>query len=333
MRVLIIKTSSMGDVIHTLPAITDAAARLPNVEFDWVVEEAFAEIPRWHSAVKAVIPIAIRRWRTSIISRRHWQELCTQVALIRAHRYDCIIDAQGLIKSAVLTRLAQGQRCGMDYSSCRESLAALVYHQQFQVDSRIHAIERIRRLFALSLNYEAPTNNLNYNTGALRWRGSDDAKPYVVFVHSASRPEKLWPTQQWVKLALKAGNYGYRVRLLWGNESERLRAQEIADQAGRCQVMPRMNLLSIAKLFQQSQAVVGVDTGLSHLAAAVGVPAVTLYFQTSPQLVGTRGQRQYCMSVATQDANAQAISATISADRVWDKLMSIVDGNQEIARK
>jgi heptosyltransferase-1 len=333
MRVLIIKTSSMGDVIHALPAISDAAARLPNVQFDWVVEEAFAEIPRWHGAVKTVIPVAIRRWRTSIFSRRHWQELCTQVALIRAHRYDCIVDAQGLIKSAVLTRLAQGRRCGMDYSSCREPLAALAYQQQFDVDSSLHAIERIRRLFALSLNYEAPTNELDYNIEALQWRGVDHVDPYVVFVHSASRPEKLWSIQQWVKLALKAGNYGYRVRLLWGNESERLRALEIADQTGSCQVMPRMNLLSIARLFQQSQAVVGVDTGLSHLAAAIGVPAVTLYFQTSPQLVGTRGQRQYCMSVATQHANTQAISATISADCVWDKLMSIVDGNQEIARK
>lgn len=333
MRALIIKTSSMGDVIHTLPAISDAAARLPNVQFDWVVEEAFAEIPRWHGAVKTVIPVAIRRWRTSIFSRSHWQELCAQLALIRAYRYDCIIDAQGLIKSAVLTRLAQGQRCGMDYSSCRESLAALAYQQQFEVDCSLHAIERIRRLFALSLNYGAPTNNLDYNIGALQWGGADHTHPYLVFVHSASRPEKLWSTQQWVKLALKAGNHGYRVRLLWGNEAERLRAQEIADRAGSCQVIPRMNLVSIAKLFQQAQAVVGVDTGLSHLAAAIGVPAVTLYFQTSPKLVGTRGQRQYCMSVATQDANTQAISATISADHVWEKLMSSVVGNQESTQK
>ncbi len=321
MRVLIVKTSSMGDVIHTLPALTDAAARLPNIQFDWVVEEAFAEIPQWHSAVSEIIPVAIRRWRKSIVCKSHWQQLQNALAQIRTHRYEYVIDAQGLIKSAVLTRLARGQRCGMDYSSCRESLATLAYQKQYQIDNNLHAIERIRQLFARSLNYTTPTTDLDYNIQGLTWDGGDKTSAYLVFVHSASRPEKLWSISHWVELALKAKNNGYCVRLVWGNEVERQRAQLIADKADCCQVMPKMNLHSIAQLLQQSQAVIGVDTGLAHLAAAIGVPAVTLYFNTLPQLIGTRGQRQLSMTALTEDTSPDAINATITPHQVWEKLL------------
>jgi heptosyltransferase-1 len=323
----------MGDVIHTLPALTDAVAKLPHVQFDWVVEEAFAEIPQWHSAVSEVIPVAIRRWRKSIFCKSHWQQLHNALTQIRARRYEYVIDAQGLIKSAVLTRLAIGQRCGMDDTSCRESLAALAYQQQYAVDNSLHAIERIRQLFARSLNYTTPTTDLDYNIQGLTWDGGDQANAYLVFVHSASRPEKLWPTSYWVELALKAKNNGYCVRLVWGNEDERVRSQLIADKVNCCQVMPKMNLHSIAQLFQKSQAVVGVDTGLAHLAAAVGVPAVTLYFQTLPQLVGTRGLHQYSMTASTEDTSPDAINATISPYQVWEKLLCGIESNELIVQE
>ena len=328
MRVLIVKTSSMGDVIHTLPALTDAAARVANIQFDWVVEEAFAEIPRWHSAVNEVIPVAIRRWRKSIFCRSHWQQLQNALAQIRTRHYDYVIDAQGLIKSAVLTRLARGQRCGMDYSSCRESFAALVYQQQYEVDNSLHAIERIRQLFAFTLNYSVPTTDLNYNTQALAWDSSVCNNTCLVFVHSASRPEKLWPIQNWIDLASKAKNDGYQVRLVWGDDAERLRSDMIAAKVGNCQVMPKMDLLSMAQLFQKTRAVVAVDTGLAHMAAAIGVPAITLYFQTSPQLVGTRGQRQYSITAISEGSNSHARSGIISADQVWMKLRWLLRNNE-----
>ena len=333
MRVLIVKTSSMGDVIHTLPALTDAAARLPHIQFDWVVEEAFAEIPQWHSAVSEVIPVAIRRWRKSFFCRRNWQQFQSTLEQIRARRYEYVIDAQGLIKSAVITRVARGRRCGMDYSSCRESLAALAYQQQYAVDKSLHAIERIRQLFARSLNYTTPTTDLDYNVQALNWKGGEKANAYLVFVHSASRPEKLWSTQCWIELALIAKNNGYCVRLVWGNENERERAQLIADKVDCCQVMPKMTLHSIAQLFQKSQAVIGVDTGLAHLAAAIGVPAVTLYFNTLPQLVGTRGQRQFSMNTLTEDTSQDTINATINPYQVWEKLLCSIASNALIVRK
>lgn len=320
MRVLIVKTSSMGDVIHTLPALSDAVSMLHDVTFDWVVEETFAEIPQWHSAVRAVFPVAIRRWRKSVFSDNHWRELRMVIGLIRSRHYDYIIDAQGLIKSAILTRLAHGQRCGLDSSSCRESLAALAYQQHYRINKNLHAIERIRQLFELSLNFKRPDDQLNYDLPQLQWSGSNNADRSLVFIHSASRPEKLWPVQQWIDLALKAKCNGYRVVLLWGNEAEQQRAFVIADKVDCCEVLPRLNLRSIAELFQRSSAVVGVDTGLSHLAAAIGVPAVTLYFQTSPDLVGTRGQRQSCIT-ATQDRNGKLSKSGISVDQVWEKII------------
>ncbi len=319
MRVLIVKTSSMGDVIHTLPALSDAASMLHDVKFDWVVEETFAEIPQWHSAVRAVFPVAIRRWRKSVFSDNHWRELREVVGLIRSRHYDYVIDAQGLIKSAILARLAHGRRCGLDSSSCRESLAALAYQQHYRINKNLHAIERIRQLFEMSLDYKRSAESLNYGLPKLQWNGRKQTDRSLVFIHSASRPEKLWPVQQWIDLALKAKNNGYRVVLLWGNEVEQQRAHVIADKIDCCEVLPRMNLHSIAELFQQSSAVVGIDTGLSHLAAAIGVPAVTLYFQTSPDLVGTRGQRQSCIT-ATEDLNVKISDSGISVDRVWEKM-------------
>ena len=322
MRVLIVKTSSMGDVIHTLPALTDAATQIPGIRFDWVVEEAFAEIPLWHSAVNSVIPVAIRRWRKSIFSRQHWREFGDMVSLLRANDYHYVIDAQGLIKSALLTRLTHGERTGLCAESCRESLAAYAYDKKYSIDKRLHAIDRTRQLFEKSLNYTRPAENLSYNLNEFEWNKRNRTDQYLVFVHSASRTEKLWPVQNWVELASKASASGYRIKLIWGNEVEQQRAQMIAENGGCCEVLARLELRSVARLFQQASAVIGVDTGLSHLAAAIGVPAVTLYFETSPDLVGTRGQNQSCIN-ATHDFACNRVKKTISVQQVWKKLMHV----------
>lgn len=319
MHVLIVKTSSMGDVIHTLPALTDAVRQLPEVTFDWVVEEAFAEIPEWHSAVGTVIPVAIRRWRKSVLSRTHWREMKSMIGYLRSRQYDYVIDAQGLIKSALLTRLALGHRCGLSYSSCRESLATLAYQQKYPVCKNQHAIDRIRQLFELSLNYAGRQENIDYDLTRFQWTGRGHAERFLVFVHSASRADKLWPLHYWVDLARTASQQGYHVKLLWGNEIEHQRSRLIANNVVGCQVLPRMTLTSIARLLQQSTAMVGVDTGLSHLAAAIGVPAVTLYVNTSPDLIGTRGRNQYHLS--TIKCNG-ILESEISVEQVWTKIMS-----------
>lgn len=162
MRVLIIKTSSLGDVIHTLPALTDAAHAIPGIRFDWVVEEGFAEIPSWHPAVDQVIPVAIRRWRKNLwqtIKSGEWKAFKQRV---RERKYDLVIDAQGLVKSAWLTRYVKAPVAGLDRYSAREGWASRFYDRRLSVATGQHAVERVRQLFAMALAYDLPEGIGNY---------------------------------------------------------------------------------------------------------------------------------------------------------------------------
>lgn len=184
MRVLIVKTSSMGDVLHTLPALTDAQQAIPDIQFDWVVEEGFAQIPSWHAAVNRVIPVAIRRWRKAWFSAAVKAERKAFREAVQAERYDAVIDAQGLVKSAALvTRLAHGVKHGMDWQSAREPLASLFYNRRHHIARQQHAVERTRELFAKSLGYQKPDAQGDYAI-AQHFLTSDkaDAQPYAVFL-------------------------------------------------------------------------------------------------------------------------------------------------------
>lgn len=197
MRVLIIKTSSMGDVIHTLPALTDAGNAIPGIQFDWVVEESLAEIPRWHPLVDRVIPVALRRWRKNIFSaetRLEWQQ-CR--ALLRARQYDLVIDAQGLLKSAWLVWIAKGKRCGLDWQSAREPLASLFYQQQCAAGKvkEVHAVTRARRLFSQALGYPLPTTQVDYGVEKSQFNVAKNTNEYVVFLHGTTWATKHWPEE------------------------------------------------------------------------------------------------------------------------------------------
>ncbi len=292
MRILIIKTSSMGDVLHALPALTDAARALPNARFDWLVEEAFAEIPTWHPAVDTVIPVALRRWRHGILSPLHVTEWRQALRALRAHRYDTIIDAQGLLKSAVLCACARGQRHGLGFTSVREPLAALFYRNRHAVPRGSHAVMRLRNLFALALGYTLPRDEIDYGISRtlLTFRYTDAA--YVVFLHGTAWPTKQWPEKYWSALAGMANDVGLRVLLPAGNREEADRAHRIAVTVGDAQVLPKMTLTQLAGVLAGAQGVVGVDTGLAHCAAALSVPAVTIYGATNPALTGTIGHAQ-----------------------------------------
>lgn len=292
MRVLIIKTSSMGDVIHTLPAITDAKLAHPNVEFDWVVEEGFAEIPKWHPAVDTVIPVAIRRWRKNIfqtIGSNDWKQFRTQ---LRKHHYDLVIDAQGLVKSAWLTRLVKAPTAGFDKRSVREKVAAWAYQHQYAVPKKMHAVERTRHLFAQALDYPMPKTKGNYGVDRSRFCSVTPEAANVVFLHGTTRDDKHYPEEYWRQLAKKLVVQGVNVRLPWGSEAEKERAYRLADGIDGVQVLPKLNLNAVAGVLGQAAAVVAVDTGLGHLSAALNIPTVSLYGPTSPALVGAYGENQ-----------------------------------------
>ena len=292
MRVLLIKTSSLGDVIHTLPALTDAQAAIPGIRFDWVVEEGFAEIPVWHPAVAEVIPVAIRRWRKSplkTLRSGEWQRFRKR---LHSHKYDLIIDAQGLLKSAVLTLGLKTPVVGLDAESIREPLASRFYDEKISVPRDQHAVERVRQLFAQALNYRLPKTIGDYGLNSAWLAGEQSGAEYVVFLHGTTWVTKHWPELYWRQLAELAVEQGLRVQLPWGNEAEKARAERIAKGLGGVQVLPKLPLAGVATILAGARACVAVDTGLGHLAAALDVPTVSLYGPTNPGWSGAYGRSQ-----------------------------------------
>src|SRR6266581_4420782 len=259
MRVLIVRLSSMGDVVHTLPAITDAAKAIPGLRFDWAVDEAFAQIPSWHPSVETVLPAALRRWGPKLTS----DEVSEFRKKLRSRRYDFIVDLQGEFKSALIARFARGVRCGYDAASVHERGAQLMYGKNYGVDRA--------RLLPAPLEIKAP---------------------YVVFIHSTSWESKNWPEEYWRDLTRHATEIGLRVVLPWGSEVERQRSQRIAAENESVFVLPQLSISEKAWIISRAVATVGLDTGLSHIAAALGVPSVTIYGATDPKLCGAIGKHQ-----------------------------------------
>lgn len=307
MQVLIVKISSMGDVLHTLPALTDAVRALPGIYFNWVVEESFAQIPAWHPAVRCVLPVAIRRWRKNWFSLVTLQEHCDFKLQLQQKRYDAVIDAQGLMKSAVLvTRIAHGEKHGLDCKSAREPFSSWFYNRRHKVAKQQHAIERIRQLFAASLGYPLPECPSDYGIAG-RFKPQSGKDPYLVFLHATPHPGKQWPELHWRKLIALADNIGYRVKLPWGVEHERLRAQRLAKGFRQAEVLPLLSLSQVAEQLATAIAVVSVDTGLSHLAAALDRPNVTMYGPTDPNLIGIYGRSQ--QALRAQNGNMKSLTA------------------------
>ncbi|MFU2048305.1 lipopolysaccharide heptosyltransferase RfaC [Avibacterium gallinarum] len=316
MRICLVKTSSMGDVIHTLPALTDAQKALPHLQVDWVVEENFAEIPTWHSAVKQVIPVAIRRWRKQLLQRKTWQQWQAYRQLLQQNQYDAVIDAQGLVKSALFAvRLAQGAKHGYDKHSAREPLAALFYDERYAIDYQQHAVERIRQLFAQALGYELPNQQGDYGI-AQHFPVQQSLPPYVLLIHATTRADKHWCNQEWKKLAQNLTALGFAVHLPWGNEKEKQAAEWIAQGIEKAVVLPKMDLTALAQHIANAQAVVSVDTGLAHLTAALDKPNITLYGATNPDLIGTYGKNQFHLQGTTM--------AQISAEAVLQRLRPLL---------
>ncbi|MDO9599068.1 MAG: lipopolysaccharide heptosyltransferase I [Azoarcus sp.] len=309
MRVLIIKTSSLGDVIHTLPALTDAARVFPGIRFDWVVEEAFAEIPSWHPAVQRVIPVSVRRWRKHPLKALDSGEWRAFRQAVSTTEYDVVIDAQGLLKSAWLGRYARSPVSGLDWQSAREPLASLFYSHRHAVPWGRHAVLRVRELFAQALGYSLPAEAGGERDGATDAGagayGLDHARvlatathqpdthaPYLVFLHGTTWATKHWPASYWRQLAERASAHGWQVRLPWGSLTEEERAKRIVAGIPGASVLPRLTLTDLAAELAEASACVAVDTGLGHLAAALDVPTLSLFGPTNPGFTGAWGRRQ-----------------------------------------
>lgn len=280
MHIGIVKTSSMGDVIHALPVVSDLKRAHPQARIDWIVESSFAEIPAWHPGVERVVPVSIRRWRRSLTDRRTWAEFGEfRRQLQLTPRYDLVLDLQGLYKSVAVALLMNGPRAGFSWRCAREPLASLAYQQRFPVDMTRHAIERLRELAGRALGY--PVEGLPHFEFAFERAAPADAAGAVVLLHATSRAEKLWPLEHWRTLVGELNRRGIKTLLPWASPAERAQALAIAEGSALNRVPESiMTLTECALRLSQARGVVGVDTGLTHLAAALGGATVSLFGAT-----------------------------------------------------
>ena len=281
MKVLLVKTSSLGDVIHALPAVTEALSRSSDLQIDWLVEEKFRDIPDKHKGIHEVIPVSIRRWRSDWVGA--WPEVRTLVKRLRSTHYDLVIDSQGLLKSGLITSFANGETHGYDRGSIRESVACLFYGKKHAVDKNQHAIYRQKQLLGASLGYRSK-EVIDYGLAT-----STSKNKIIMLLHGTTWRSKEWPESAWAALANHILQDGFEVMVPAGNKQERERAIRIL--GGHTGLLDQLSLGNLMSEMRRCAGAVAVDTGLGHLAPALGVPVVGLFGSTSPGLTGILGHQ------------------------------------------
>jgi heptosyltransferase-1 len=272
--------SSLGDIIHTFPAVTDLRRALPEAAIDWVVEEAYVPLARMHPGATRVLPFALRRWRGKLFAPRSWREMAAFRRELRGHAYDAILDTQGLLKSAAVACLARGPVHGFGRNTAREPLAVRCYDFTYEFEASDHKVQRYRAVASRALGY-AP-GALNYGISAPPRPGAAPRSPYCVLLHSTARAAKLWREPDWVEFGSHLASLGLTCVLPWGAEDERARSARLADAIPRAVVPARMTLAEACGLIGHAQLVAGVDTGLMHLAAALRVPVLGIFCDSEP---------------------------------------------------
>lgn len=314
LRVLIVKLSSLGDVVHAMPAVMDIRCVFPHAQIDWVVERAFAPLAARCEAVDRVIACDLRRWRktflkkeTRAVARSEWQAF---KADLQRESYDVILDLQGLTKSAWVAWLARKAKGAKRYAlanrtdgSGYEWPTRWVADVAVAVQPHIHAVARGRVLCARALGYEVPTR-MTYGLGA----AARQRKPYVVFVHGTSRADKEWPLAAWFDMGKRLQQQGFQIALPHGNAVERLRSEALAEMLPGAVVWPSLSLDALTTEMAQCTGVIGVDSGLSHIAVALDLPHVQIYNFDTAWRTGPEGLARQCSVVDCP---------TPSADDVW----------------
>ena len=277
--VLVVRPSSLGDIVYALAVATDIRRHRPELAVDWVAEPGFAPLVSMCSDVRSIVPFNLRRWRGAPIAARTWREVRAFLASLRATRYAAILDLQEQIKGAAIARLARGPRHGFDRASIREPLATLGDDFHHRVSRELHFVERVRALAGAALGYEAG--------GLPVWKLVPPASsrampsgPYVMLLHGTSRAEKLWAEDDWRALIERCQNAGYACVLPWGDAAEEARSHRLAAGYDLAVVPPRLSVPEVAAMLARSELAVGVDTGFTHLAAALGTPTIAIFCAT-----------------------------------------------------
>lgn len=283
-RALIVRPSSLGDIVHALPIVHDIRRHHPGIAIDWVAEEPFVSLVALNRGIDRVIPVALRRWRHRAMASSTWREVGSFRRTIGRDRYDVVLDLQEQVKGALIAWLARGPVHGPDRASIREPAATLLYKHRYSVDPQQHLIDRCRQLAAKAFGYTAD-GPPRFEISPRSFIGAPTT-PYVVFIHATSRDDKLWPEESWHHVIEHFAQNGVVVVLPWGNGVEGERSRRLADVHASVLVPPRLDLPDIAGLLAGADLVCGVDTGLVHLAAAIGTPTISLFVATDPHLAG-----------------------------------------------
>ena len=295
MRVLLVKLSSLGDVIHTLPVVHDLHQAFPGIEIDWVVEPSFASVLQMHPGLRRIVPCALREWRRARFNATARAQMRAFWSLLRQESYDAVFDLQGLSKSALVARVAklspQGVRFAManrTLGSSYEPLTRWLAQQSIALNPRLHALQRARQLCAQALHYNLPgvsSYGLVVSRANARAHTSAAASPgfpqtlerRVAFLMGTSRSDKTWPLSHWVELGERFNASGFEVCFVHGSQSELEQCERVAAQLVRATIWPRSTLIELAQGLMQAVGAVGVDSGLSHLSVALDLVHVQIY--------------------------------------------------------
>ncbi|HET9651582.1 MAG TPA: lipopolysaccharide heptosyltransferase I [Usitatibacter sp.] len=310
-RTLFVKLSSLGDVIHHLPAVSDLHAHRPDLQIGWVVEEAYAGLVKLHPAVSEVIPIGVRRLRRNPLSPRAWRDARTALRSVSRGHWDYVVDTQGLLKSAFVARRAHAPVFGLDRKTAREGIVARFYDVKFHVPRNLHAVERNRRVVAQVFGYRfdaQPSYGLSTPPSPPAWVPE---RQYVVLLHAASRAAKRWPGERWIALGGLLAGAGYASILPGGTPAEREAARSLAARIPGAIAAPAMALEEAAALLAHASHVVGVDTGLTHLAVALGRPTVGIYCATRAELTGLSGANGVNLGAPGKMPSVDAVAAAL----------------------
>ncbi len=311
-RILLVKLSSLGDVVHNLPAASDLARHRPGARIAWAVEDAYVDLVKLHPAVTDAIPVGLRSLRANPFKPSEWRRIAQARRAVRADSWDYVIDTQGLMKSATIASWAEGPTFGYDRKSAREKVAARYYDVRIPVAKNLHAVERNRRLVGEVFGY-APDGPARYGliapAASLPWA---PAERYAVLLHAASRAEKRWPDERWIALGKLFSEYGYATVFPGGSDAELGRAGRLAAAVPNSVAAPAMGLKDMAALLGNAAGVVGVDTGLTHLAVALGVPTVGIYCATDPRLTGLHGDNAVNVGGPGRSPTTEAVAEAVA---------------------
>lgn len=283
MRILVVRLSALGDIVQALPALTDLRRAYPQANITVATDERFSDIPRLHAGVDQVIAVALKRWKKNLAKAKTWHEIRAAVRDLRAQRYDLVIDLHGLNKSAIVSWLARSKLCfGPAPMYCGEALAPRLYQRLLDPPYTVEPVPRMRKFVAQAAERGVP-EGLDFGLRA-RWAGP--ASKQVALIHSASTADKLWPEADWIALGQQLAAQGLHMVLPWGNAAERERAERLAQGIGsaHASVGPQQSIAQWAVQLSSCRLVVGLDTGLTHLAAAAGVPCLALFTVTGASL-------------------------------------------------